>query len=58
MEPVSATPQAPPVAQPPKAQPWKAFLSEPEVRPFVVEDKTTKTVLRLKAEKDEHGLGG
>ena len=41
-----------------KAQPWKAFFDEPEVRPFVAEETGSSNVMRLKTEKDEHGLGG
>ena len=41
-----------------KAQPWKAFLNEPEVRPFTAPEASNGSVLRLKTEKDEHGLGG
>ncbi|KAK4460363.1 hypothetical protein QBC42DRAFT_272417 [Cladorrhinum samala] len=40
-----------------KVQPWKAFMEEPEIRPFPDEGKAAGT-LRLKSEKDEHGLGG
>ncbi len=41
-----------------KAQPWKSFMAEPEVRPFPADEKAAKTSIRLKSEKDEHGLGG
>lgn len=40
-----------------KAQPWKAFINEPDIRPFSSE-KGTGSVIRLRVEKDEHGLGG
>lgn len=38
-------------------QPWKAFIDEPEVRPFAAKEGGN-SVMRLKTEKDEHGLGG
>ncbi|KAJ5701176.1 hypothetical protein N7488_008724 [Penicillium malachiteum] len=41
---------------PVKAQPWKAFLTEPEVVPFMTTGNDSQTVIRLKAENDEHGL--
>ncbi|KAJ6080552.1 hypothetical protein N7467_010305 [Penicillium canescens] len=41
-----------------KTQPWKVFMSEPIVRPFPVDEATENHVLRLKVEKDQHGLGG
>jgi hypothetical protein len=47
-----------PSGGPAKAQPWKKFLKEPEIRPFPADEKAAKTMLRLKSEKDEHGLGG
>jgi hypothetical protein len=40
-----------------KAQPWKAFINDPEIKPFAA-DQSDNGVLRLKTEKDEHGLGG
>lgn len=46
-----------PEAQRTKAQPWRAFISDPEIKPFVA-DQSGNGVLRLKTEKDEHGLGG
>lgn len=41
-----------------KTQPWRAFITDPEVRPFPAEDVGENGILRLKTEKDEHGLGG
>lgn len=41
-----------------KAQPWRAFISEPETQPFSSNENGANTVVRLKTEKDEHGLGG
>lgn len=41
-----------------KAQPWKAFMNDPEIRPFPASSKAARTLIRLKSEKDEHGLGG
>ena len=53
-----AGPTAASMALAEKVQPWKAFMGEPEVRPFPADEKAAKTHLRLKSEKDEHGLGG
>jgi hypothetical protein len=39
-------------------QPWKEFLEEPEIRPFIDAAKGELGSIRLKTEKDEHGLGG
>lgn len=41
-----------------KSQPWRAFIADPEVRPFRSEEVGGNGILRLKTEKDEHGLGG
>ena len=41
-----------------KGQPWRAFIREPEIRPFSTDDGEVHTIIRLKSEKDEHGLGG
>jgi hypothetical protein len=42
----------------PQSQPWRAFLAEPVVKPFIVDGNGGNSILRLKSEKDEHGLGG
>lgn len=46
------------IVNPDKVQPWKVFLNEPEVRPFAAAEAGDSSVMRLKTEKDEHGLGG
>ena len=41
-----------------KVQPWKAFIKEPKIQPFPTDNGMANTVIRLRTEKDEHGLGG
>ncbi|KAF5236254.1 hypothetical protein FAUST_6602 [Fusarium austroamericanum] len=40
-----------------KAQPWKSFMQEPEIHAFLSNDTKEVGIIRLKTEKDEHGLG-
>lgn len=54
--PVSSGAIKAPNTPPAKNQPWRAFITDPEVRPFPAEG--SNGILRLKTEKDEHGLGG